>query len=272
MAGSTDAETETDADVLQYPTGGGLRFEDGRDLALQVGALAAFVLVWWGVALVTPRTLLPRPPAVASVLVADISSGLVFELAVQSLRHYVPGLLIGSALGMGVGIAVGWSATAEKTVGTVASVLRPVPPLAWIPFAIIWFGLNDRGAAFIIAIVAFWINYYNAEGGVDGVDRQLLEVAQSLGTKSDLRLIRKVVIPSATPELFTGFRTAAGQAWMVMVAAELLGVPGIGKHLWDAANFLRMEVVIAYMLVIGILFLLSDRLIKVVERRVLAWR
>jgi NitT/TauT family transport system permease protein len=272
MAGSTDTETEAEADVLQYPTGDGFDLGDGRDVALQLGALSAFVVVWWGVSLVTPRTLLPRPPAVATVLASDIASGLVFELTVQSLRHYIPGLFVGSALGMAVGIAVGWSKTAANTIGTAASVLRPVPPLAWIPFAIIWFGLNDRGAAFIIAIVTFWINYYNAEGGVDGVDDQLLEVAQSLGTKSDRRLIRKVVIPSATPELFTGFRTAAGQAWMVMVAAELLGVPGIGKHLWDAANFLRMEVVIAYMLVIGVLFLISDRLIKLVERRALAWR
>ncbi|MFB6157018.1 MAG: ABC transporter permease [Haloferacaceae archaeon] len=261
-----------DTDVLQYPTEGGVDLQDGQDIALQLGALLAFVGLWWGVALVTPRTLLPRPPAVASVLVADLASGQMIELIGQSLRHYLPGLFVGSALGMGVGVAVGWSNVVDQTVGTVASMLRPVPPLAWIPFAIIWFGLNDRGAAFIIAIVTFWINYYNAEGGVGGVDRQLLEVAQSLGTKSDLGLIRKVVLPSATPELFTGFRTAAGQAWMVMVAAELLGVPGLGKHLWDAANFLRMEVVIAYMLVIGVLFLISDRIIKLVETRMLTWR
>ena len=250
----------------------GLRLNQGRSLAIQAGALAAFVVVWWVGALVTPQTLLPEPPAVLAVLVADISSGRVFTLIGQSLRHYVPGLLIGSVLGMGVGILVGWSRLADLSVGTVAGMLRPVPPLAWIPFAIIWFGLNDRAAAFIIAIVAFWINYYNAESGVRDIDDQLLEVGQSLGTKSDLGLIRRIVIPSAMPELFTGFRTAAGQAWMVMVAAELLGVPGIGKHLWDAANFLQMPVVIAYMLVIGILFLLSDRLIKIVETRTLAWR
>jgi NitT/TauT family transport system permease protein len=249
-----------------------LGLDGDGELRIQVGALAVFVLIWWAVAFVTPQTLLPRPPAVFEVLVRDVRSGQLFELVGQSLRHYIPGLLIGSALGMGVGILVGWSRTAELSVGTVAGILRPVPPLAWIPFAIIWFGLNDRGAAFIIAIVAFWINYYNAESGVRSVDERLLEVGQSLGTKSDLALIRRVVLPSATPELFTGFRTAAGQAWMVMVAAELLGVPGIGKHLWDAANFLQMQVVIAYMLVIGILFLLSDRLIKLFETRALAWR
>jgi len=265
VAGSTEPE------AVDFQTGA-LGFERGRSLGIQVGALAAFVVVWWAGALVTPQNLLPQPPAVLSVLVADISSGQVFELVYQSLRHYVPGLLIGSGAGMAVGTLVGWSRTADLSIGTVAGILRPVPPLAWIPFAIIWFGLNDRGAAFIIAIVAFWINYYNAESGVRDVDDQLLEVAQSLGTKSDLGLIRRVVLPSAAPELFTGFRTAAGQAWMVMVAAELLGVPGIGKHLWDAANFLQMQVVIAYMLVIGILFLLSDRLIKLLETRTLAWR
>jgi len=263
--------SSNEPDRLGYRLGG-RRFEQGRGLAIQVGALVAFVLVWWGTALVTPQTLLPAPPAVLAVLIADVSSGLVFELIGQSLRHYVPGLLIGSALGMAVGILVGWSEAADLSIGTIAGILRPVPPLAWIPFAIIWFGLNDRGAAFIIAIVAFWINYYNAESGVRDVDDSFIEVGQSLGTKSDLGLIRRIVIPSAMPELFTGFRTAAGQAWMVMVAAELLGVPGIGKHLWDAANFLQMSVVIAYMLVIGVLFLLSDRLIKLVEARQLAWR
>lgn len=251
---------------------GGIDLERGRSIGIQVGALVGFVLVWWGLAMITPRNLLPAPPAVAAVLLADVTSGRVFELIGQSVRHYVPGLLIGSAAGMGTGILVGWSRTADLSVGTVAGILRPIPPLAWIPFAIIWFGLTDGAAAFIIAIVAFWINYYNAESGVRDVDEAYLEVAQSLGTDSDLGLVRRVVIPSATPELFTGFRTAAGQAWMVMVAAELLGVPGIGKHLWDAANFLQMEVVIAYMLVIGTLFLLSDRLIRIAERRVLVWR
>jgi NitT/TauT family transport system permease protein len=264
--------SSTDAGALGSMTGGRLRIRGGREGALQVGALATFVAVWWVVALFTSRTLLPRPPAVLEVLVADVASGQVFELTLQSLRHYIPGLLLGSALGMATGVTVGWSATADETIGTVASLLRPVPPLAWIPFAIIWFGLTDAGATFIIAIVAFWINYYNAESGVRDVDVHLLEVGRSLGTDSDLRLIRKVVLPSATPELFTGFRTAAGQAWMVMVAAELLGVPGIGKHLWDAANFLQMPVVIAYMLVIGVLFLLSDRLIKVAEDAALGWR
>lgn len=223
-------------------------------------------------ALVSSPRILPAPPAVASVLASDVVSGQLFQLIAQSLLHYVPGLLIGSGLGIVTGFAVGWSRLVGLTVGTVAQVLRPIPPLAWIPFAIIWFGLSHASAAFLVAIVTFWITYYNAEGGVHAVDQQLLEVAQSLGTDGDLRLLRKVVFPSALPELFTGFRTAAGQAWMVMVAAELIGAPGIGRHLWDAANFLSSDVVIAYMLVIGALFLVTDRLVLLVQRRVVSWR
>lgn len=262
----------TDSEPVDYFGDDGFEFETARDVLLQLGALGGFIAVWWILSFYTPPILLPEPPAVAEVLVNDLLSGTLFTLTLQSLEHYVPGLLVGSALGIALGVAVGWSDVADKTLGTVAQILRPIPPLAWIPFAIIWFGLNDSGAAFIIAIVAFWICYYSAEGGVHSVDDELLEVAQSLGTTTDLGLIRRVVLPSATPELFTGFRTAAGQAWMVMVAAELLGVPGIGKHLWDAANFLQMDVVIAYMLVIGVLFLITDRLIKLVQNRVLAWR
>lgn len=258
--------------TYEYVLGSGWDFDDLRDLALQVGALAAFVAVWWGVALVSPERILPEPPAVARVLASDVTSGQLFRLVGQSLRHYIPGLLVGSGLGIAAGVAVGWSQTAELTLGTVAQVLRPVPPLAWIPFAIIWFGLDHTSAAFLVSIVAFWISYYNAEGGVRNVDRELLEVAQSLGTNSDLGLVQRVVLPGSLPELFTGFRTAAGQAWMVVVAAELIGAPGIGKHLWEASNFLSTDVVIAYMLVIGVLFQLTDRFVLLVQGRVLRWR
>ncbi|MFB6188147.1 MAG: ABC transporter permease, partial [Halobacteriaceae archaeon] len=181
-------------------------------------------------------------------------------------------LAIGSALGMSLGMGVGWNNTMSNTIGTIAQLLRPIPPLAWIPFAIIWFGLGHTSAAFIVAIVAFWISYYNAESGVRDVESKHIEVDQSLGTTSNFGLLYRVALPSATPELFTGFRTAAGQAWMVMVAAELIGAPGIGRHLWNAAKFLSTDVVIAYMLVIGILFLLTDRILYLLEQRMLIWR
>jgi NitT/TauT family transport system permease protein len=147
-----------------------------------------------------------------------------------------------------------------------------VPPLALIGFAIAWFGINDAGAAFIIAIGAFWINFYASYGGVEGVSDDLLDVARSLGVDSDLALIKTVVIPAASPEIMTGIRTGIGRCWMLVVAAEIFGVPGIGRRILRASNNLQVDVVITYILVLSVMFLLVDTAYRAVQRRVLVWR
>jgi NitT/TauT family transport system permease protein len=136
----------------------------------------------------------------------------------------------------------------------------------------VWLGVNHSGAAFIVGIGAFWVNFYNAYAGVEGVTRSSKEVAASLGVDDDLTMIRKVVIPSATPEIMTGVRTSIGQGWMIVVAAELFGAPGIGFQIINAAQNLSLDVSVAYMFVISLVFLVSDGLFRRVERRVLAWR
>jgi NitT/TauT family transport system permease protein len=150
--------------------------------------------------------------------------------------------------------------------------LRPVPPLALIGFAIAWFGINHVGAAFIIAVGAFWINFYATYGGVEGVSEDLLDVARSLDVRSDRELVRSVVIPAASPEILTGVRTGIGRCWMLVVASEIFGVPGIGREILRASNNLQVDVVITYILVLSVMFLLVDTAFRAVQRRVLAWR
>jgi NitT/TauT family transport system permease protein len=154
----------------------------------------------------------------------------------------------------------------------VTRVLRPIPPLAWIAFAIVWIGVNHGGAAFIVGIGAFWINFYNAYSGVEGVSEDLKEVAASLGVDDDVTMIRKVVIPAASPSILTGVRTAIGQCWMIVVAAELFGAPGVGFQIINYAQNLQMAGSVAYMFVISVVFLVSDGLFRRVERRALEWR
>jgi len=151
-------------------------------------------------------------------------------------------------------------------------ILRPIPPLAWIPFAIMWFGLTQTAAAFIIFVVAFWINYYNSYTGIKGVDKGLLDAARALGVSSPWKLIVKVALPHATPSILTGVRASIGQGWMAIVAAELLGVGGVGLHMQEAAGYLAMHVVTAYMLVLGVLFSISDSVFRRVESWLLRWR
>ncbi|MFB6106046.1 MAG: ABC transporter permease, partial [Halobacteriaceae archaeon] len=250
---------------------------DWQRVELGLLGSAAFVTVWWLAALSQPTYLLPGPIEVATAFLGELTAtaryavpltGVGVELPrlvvklLQSLQHYVPGLVVGSILGIALGVATGWNDRLNAALRPVIRVLRPIPPLAWIAFAIVWFGIGNAGATFIVAIGSFWVNYYNAESGVEGVSQKRIEVASSLGVTDDVQMIRTVVLPSASPEILTGFRTSIGQSWMVVVAAELFGAPGVGYQIIEAAQNLSMDVSVAYMLVISAVFLVSDGLFR----------
>lgn len=283
------AETITDAerDASTGPATLDLGEVDLRRLGRGAAGTGLFLVVWYVAALTQPVYLLPGPVEVTTAFVGEFAAralyvapllGVEIELPrmvvklLQSLQHYLPGLLVGTAAGVGLGVAMGWSALVDDALTPVTRVLRPIPPLAWIAFAIVWIGIGHGGATFIVAIGAFWINFYNAFAGVEGVSADLKEVAATLGVDDDLTMIRKVVLPAASPAILTGVRTAIGQSWMVVVAAELFGAPGIGFEIISAAQNLAMDVSVVYMLVISAVFLASDWGFRRVERRVLAWR
>lgn len=282
---SADIGTDSETGVLPDRLADGER-SYGRLIRGVLGT-GAFLAVWYVASLSTPVFLLPSPVEVASAFVVELTAPepFVFPLVgtevtltrllvhlIQSLYHYIPGLLLGGTAGIATGIALGWNSTLDDAFTPITRVLRPIPPLAWIAFAIVWLGVNHTGAAFIVAIGAFWINFYNAYAGVEGVPADLTEVAESLGVDSDLTMLRKVIIPSATPEIMTGIRTSIGQGWMIVVAAELFGAPGIGFEIINASQNLALDVSVAYMFVISLVFLVSDWAFRRVERRVLVWR
>ncbi|MFB6124270.1 MAG: ABC transporter permease [Haloferacaceae archaeon] len=285
---SIDVDTPTDAEATAPGfDASSVAALDARRAALGLLGTAGFLALWQTAALAIGKPyLLPTPLAVVEAFLVELTAPATFtpvggvELPVtrmvaklfQSLFHYVPGLVVGSTLGIGVGVAMGWNETLDSALTPVTRVLRPIPPLAWIAFAIVWIGIGHGGAAFIVGIGAFWINFYNAYSGVEGVPAELKEVARSLGVDDDLGMIRKVVLPSASPAIMTGLRTSIGQCWMIVVAAELFGAPGVGFQIINAAQNLQMDVSVAYMLVISLVFLASDGLFRRVERRVLEWR
>ncbi|MEF8776111.1 MAG: ABC transporter permease [Haloarculaceae archaeon] len=265
----------------------GLSNRDLPGAGRAVAGTLGFVVIWWAAALTQPIYLLPGPLEVATAGLTEATAPATYTLPLlgvevgltrlvvkllQSLQHYLPGLAIGTVLGISLGVAMGWSDVLEDALTPVTRVLRPIPPLAWIAFAIVWIGIGHAGATFIVAIGAFWINYYNAFSGVEAVSQEHLDVAASLGVHEDLAVIRTVVLPSATPEILTGIRTAIGQSWMVVVAAELFGAPGVGFQIISASQNLQTHVSVVYMLVISVVFLVSDWGFRRVERRLLAWR
>ena len=261
-----------DEDVSDGRLLGGVGIDDPRRLVRGAGGLLAFLALWHLVSLTQPAYVLPSPAAVGVRFVEEAASGTMLAALSSSVRHWIPGTVVGTALGVGAGIALAWSDSLDDVTAPLVRVLRPVPPLALIGFAIAWFGINDAGAAFIIAVGAFWINFYAAFGAVEGVSEELLDVGRTLGVHSDLDMIRSIVIPAALPEITTGIRTGLGRCWMLVVAAEIFGVPGIGREILRASNNLLVDKVIAYILVLSLLYLVVDVAFRAVQRRVLVWR
>jgi NitT/TauT family transport system permease protein len=287
MSLGTDADADHSNADDRSANGGLLGERDSVRLARGAVGVAAFLAVWWvGAQVTTPSYLLPGPVASAEAF-ADLfvrttpttlpvvgSVGVpvgVFKLG-QSLLHYVPGLLVGSVAGIALGVAMGWSGRLDDYLTPVVRVLRPIPPLAWVVFAILWFGIHHTGAAFIVFVGAFWINFYGAYSGVEGVSSDYTEVASSLGVQTDREMVRLVVLPAAAPSILTAFRTSIGRCWMIVVGAELFGAPGVGYEIINASNNLAVDTSVAYMLVISLVYVGMDVAFRNVERRILAWQ
>jgi NitT/TauT family transport system permease protein len=264
--------TETGSRVDGEDAFVGVGLGDRRRLARGVAGIVGFLVVWHAVSLTQDPFVLPSPVAVAGAFASELASGDMTTALFQSVRHWIPGTLAGTGLGVAAGVAFGWSGLLDDLTAPLVRTLRPVPPLALIGFAIAWFGINDGGAAFIIAVGAFWINFYAAYGAVEGVSEDLLDVGRTLGVRGDLDAVRSIVLPASMPGIMTGIRTGLGRCWMLVVASEIFGVPGVGREILRASNNLRVDRAIAYILVLSLMYLLVDVAFRAVERRALAWR
>ncbi len=243
-----------------------------RRVVFGVVGLVGFLLAWQVGSLFNPDYILPGPVAVVDVFLAEARSGALVTALIQSVTHWLPGTIVGTTLGIALGVATAYSGVVDDLAAPLVRILRPVPPLALIGFAIAWFGITPAGAAFIVAAGAFWINYYAAYGGVDSVPDEFLDVGRSLGVTSHLTLVRKVVLPAAAPQILTGIRTGIGRCWMLIIAAETIGVPGIGQRIWTASNNIAVDVVIAYILLMSLVYIVLDTGVEAVQQRVVAWR
>jgi NitT/TauT family transport system permease protein len=190
----------------------------------------------------------------------------------DSLWHYSLGLFLGTGAGVALGVATALYDRLEASLSWVIRLLRPVPGLAWVPFAIVWFGISEAAATFIIVVGVFWINYYAAFGAAKAVDKDLLEVAESFGHGGTWAKLVKVVLPGSTAGILAGVRTGLGQAWMAVVAAELFGVPGLGQRMMQGSALLATDVVVVYMITIAALYGLTDALFVQIRDRLLAWQ
>jgi len=196
-------------------------------------------------------------------------SGTWWSNTVFSTQRVAQGFGLAIALGVPLGILIGWS---RLTARLMVQVLRPIPITAWLPFSIAVFGIRDLGSISLIFVGGFFAIVVNTTQGARDVDKNLVRAARMMGASS-WTLLRRVVLPAALPNIVTGMRIGLGIAWTAVVAAEMVAVKsGLGYVLWDAYYVGRMDIVLADMASIGIMGYLSDRLIVTIERRVLRWR
>jgi NitT/TauT family transport system permease protein len=182
------------------------------------------------------------------------------------------GFLLAIIVAVPTGLAIGWTRLASGTLDPTVQLLRPIPITAWLPFSIAVFGIRDMGAIFLIALGAFYPIVINTAQGARDVERNLVRAAMMMGA-GRWTILRRVVFPASLPSIFTGLRIGLGIAWTAVIVAEMVAVKsGLGYVLWDAYYVGRMDVVIADMATIGLLGLLSDRVILWLERWVLTWR
>lgn len=215
---------------------------------------------------------MPDPFAIPPAFLDELASGRLIPAIGSSLVHYAWGLGLGSLLGFIVGLGVATQRWLDVLHAWLARILRPIPPLAWVVFAIAWFKVSHAGAAFVISIGVFWVNYFATYSAVRNVDPRFYELAQAFGQDAYLRRTLTVTLPAASPGIFAGLRTGVGQAWMTLIAAELLGVPGMGQEMNSAAGVGAYEAVVVYMLAISLVYTISDWLFGLVEVRALKWR
>ena len=244
--------------------------------AVEVISLGVAILIWEMVAVfvIKDRVILPSPRAV-SLPYFELGDLIPLDIC-TSLLHFAIGLGAGAVVGITVGMLMGWFKIANRALDAIIEVLRPIPPLAWIPFAIVWIGLTHCAAGFIVFIGAVFPILINTYTGFREVDKTYIDAAKVLGCKKECTLIKSVAIPFSLPYIATGIRVGMGVGWMCLVAAEYFGVSryGLGYRLLCIFFPLQMmNKVVAYVILLGLIALVLDRVFRYfVEEHLLKWK
>ena len=234
---------------------------------------AAIVLAWEALSrsgVINPM-ILPAPSRVLLRWIDYFKSGELPRDAVSSLYRVMMGFLIGTALGLLIGLAMGASNAVYAYLNPLVQLLRPIPPIAYVPLAILWFGLGNPPAFFLISLGAFFPVLMNTITGVRSVDAIYIRAARNLGA-SRAALFFRVMVPAAMPHIMTGIRVGFGVAFIVVIVAEMIAVnSGLGYRILEAREYFWSDKIIAGMITIGLLGLGIDAALARLSKHLLRW-
>ena len=244
---------------------------------ISVVSFCLFLVIWQLVAQFVVRATfkLPAPLEIITGMWPLARSGELETDFLTSAGHYLSGMFLAVVIGVPLGALTGWFRVLDRALTPIIELFRPIPPIAWIPFAIVWLHLTDAAAAAIIFAGAVFPIMVNTYTGFRSVSKTLVEAARLLGCRSQTQLLLKVAIPAAMPYIASGLRVGMAVGWVSLVAAEMFGVSttGLGFKIWNYYNVHAMELVLGYMLLVGLISLGVDSAFRaVVDGRLLRWR
>jgi NitT/TauT family transport system permease protein len=232
-------------------------------IVLPLIVAAGFVLTWHFAVKWSGSDIFPTPPQVVAGMLELLRNGLLFKYIVASLFRVSAGFLLALVVGIPFGLLLGWFGRAFRAFNPAIQVLRPISPIAWIPVAILWFGVSDLAPIFLIFLASLFPITTATIAAVQNIQLVHLRAARNFGVKG-LALFQQIVFPAALPQIITGIRLALGVAWLVVVAAEMIAVnSGLGYLIIDARNAgKRYDLVVAGMMLIGLIGLVLDFLVR----------
>jgi sulfonate transport system permease protein len=233
----------------------------------------ALLCLWKGadvLGMLKPYTM-PKSESVISTAIELARDGKLHKHVLSSISLVLRGFLMALAAAFALGISIGLSRKIEAVFELMVQILKPIPPIAWIPLAILWFGIGDSSKLYIIFLGALFPVLLNVVSGIQSIDRRYFELARVYET-SKARLIFKIVLPGALPQIMTGIRVGLGNAWVCVVAAEMIAsVTGVGYLLTYGRSLSRPDMVILAMLLIGVIGKIMDDALKFVTAKLIKW-
>jgi len=230
---------------------------------LPLVVLLVALLIWMIVSAlrVFPESVFPSPLDVAKGFVEEVKAGRLLDDVVASLFRVTTGFALATFTGVPVGLWLGNHARTRTAFLPLINFFRSLSPLAWIPFAILWFGVGDLPTVFLIFMASFFPLVLATVAAVENIPSVYFRIAHDYGFNT-VETLTKVTLPAIAPQVITALRVTAGLAWLVVVAAEMIaGRAGLGFAIWDARNGLRMDLLVCGMIVIGVIGIVIDRIL-----------
>jgi NitT/TauT family transport system permease protein len=239
-----------------------------------IAVLAVVVGIWWAVVTVTQSAIFPTPWQVVTGTLELARDGTLWEHIGASLMRVGAGFGLAVAFAIPLGLWMGWVHGAFVTLNPLFQILRPISPIAWIPLAILWFGVGNASPIYLIFIASVFPMIVQTTAGVHTIEKRFLRAAENFGVTRK-KLFLQVVFPATLPQIIVGMRIGLGVAWLVVVAAEMIALrSGLGYMIIDSRNAgNRYDLVIAGMIIIGLIGLMLDGLMRLLESmKVVRWR